>query len=42
MKRRLIAKSIIEILKIIGKQGLSFQKFIHETVYNLDHSMVNH
>jgi len=41
IKRRLAAKTIVEILKFIGKQGLSFREHRHEAPYELDNPTVN-
>lgn len=42
IKRRLAAKTIVEIVKFIGKQGLSFRGHRHEAAYELDNPTVNH
>jgi len=42
IRRRKVAESIIEIVKVIGKQGLPFRGFRYEAAYNLNNTAVNH
>lgn len=42
IKRRKVAETIIEIVKVIGKQGLPFRGFRYEAAYNLNNTAVNH
>ncbi|XP_050547293.1 uncharacterized protein LOC126908980 [Daktulosphaira vitifoliae] len=42
MKRRRVAQIIIDIVKVIGKQGLPFRGFRYESAYDLKNISVNH
>lgn len=42
MKKRKVAETIVKVIKVIEKQGLSFKEFRCEVAYNLINAALNH